>query len=315
MVKIGATLIPPELLEKYRKVVNANDRYWNSRATKKNALLSRPRLLKLAQRSLLPMIKDEWNAMSTEDKALWALSGQSNGMTGYNSYVQDKAMRINYGLINDAEPSIIKQGKVGKIIILDPDTQIQLMQAHPVAYWIVRKKSGTKSQYEKIQLTEILTLPFEIAISYKSSLIPTSAEYSAQYYAIVRSEYQGRTIETKLSIPFINDTVWRRTTKELGSVRGNIRSYTLFLEVINMQGTLRFDNLRAEHTGQNWARDKRCNKIETTFTRQYYNVPKHWEPVIIGDNSDYYSEYHTFFNEYGYGDHLYAEGLYGDGTS
>jgi hypothetical protein len=292
MAKVNYVEIPIELQEKYQKFILPNDRYFNSRQCKKSQLISKPRLQKLTQRSILPQIKDEWNALSAGDKLLWKTAGQASGFTGYQYFVHDKALRIKNGLAGTATPDTIKQGWVGELVIEAPDTNLVLMQAHPISYWIQRKKRGTKSQYELVNLTEISALPLTIAISYASALTDVSGAPVARFYAKIKSEYQGRVIETIEAINFDLTSDWQRQTRTINNVRGVFRSYALYIELDGVQGKLRFDNVRAEHSGQNWARDPKCNKIEQTFTRQFFNVPKHWVAEEEGENTNYYSIYH-----------------------
>jgi len=57
---------------------------------------------------------------------------------------------------------------------------------------------------------------------------------------------------------------------------------------------LYFDNIIVEHTGQNWARDPFCNNVAQTFTRGFYQIPKHWAAVILPEGSWYDSIYRDF---------------------
>ena len=58
-----------------------------------------------------------------------------------------------------------------------------------------------------------------------------------------------------------------------------------------MTGTFLFDDVKAEHTGQNWARDPYCKNIAQQFTRAFYQVPKSWAALILPAGADYDSIY------------------------
>jgi hypothetical protein len=292
MAKVNFTEVPPELQEKFNKVVMPNDRYFNSRIVKKNTLLSKPRKSAIKVRSYLPMIKDLWNAKTPEEKALWSAIRPYSGYTGYSSFVQEQNMRIKNGHPGEGTPSIHRNGKCGFLVLTWPDSELKLFQAHPIAYFISKKKAGTKGQYDIVRVNEILNLPLTISISYKSDLTATEEPFIARFYAKVISNYQGRDIETIHSVDFELQSDWQRLSATLSNVRGVVRSYAVYIHLKNVIGVLKFDNVIIEHSGQNWARDKRCNNISQQFTRQYFNVPKHWIAEYEGVNTTFYSDYH-----------------------
>jgi hypothetical protein len=293
MAKVNYIEIPLELQEKYGKFINPQDRYYFARKIKKSQFLSRHRLNNLKSRTLLPQIKTEWNAFNTDAKNAWKAAGAACGLTGYQTYVQDKTLRLKNDLEGNSTPSTMKQGWVGEIVLDYPDSEIKLFQAHPINYWIQRKIVGTKNSYGLFNIDEILTLPLEIGISYRSDLTDVDEPYTVEFYAEIHSEYQGRTITTKVSLDFDLVSDWQRATRTVQNVRGVVRSYALYIHLKGVIGKIQFDNILAEHTGQNWARDPKCNKIEQIFTRQYFNVPKHWVAEEQSENSDYYSVFHA----------------------
>lgn len=291
MAKVSYVEVPPEMEQMYYKTVMPNDRFYNSRIVRKNTMLSRPRKTSLKSRSLLPAIKDLWNGFDAQTKALWTAIRPYSGYTGYSSFVQDQTLRMKYEMAGISTPSIYKNGKCGVIVLTYPDSEIKLFQPHPISYFVKKKKTGTKSQYELRKVTEFLILPLTIAISYKSDLTATEEPYVAEFYVKVLSSYQGRDIETIHRIGFDLTSDWQRQVATLPDVRGVARSYSAFIHLKNVVGTLKFDNIILEHSGQNWARDKRCNHIDQEFTRQFFNVPKHWVAEYEGANSTWYSDY------------------------
>jgi hypothetical protein len=292
MAKVSYVEVPPEMEQMYYKTVMPNDRFYNSRIVRKNTMLSRPRKSSLKSRSLLPAIKDLWNGFDAQTKALWTAIRPYSGYTGYSSFVQDQTLRMKYEMGGISTPSIYKNGKCGVIVLTYPDSEIKLFQPHPNAYFVKKKKTGTKSQYEMRQVSEVLTLPLKIAISYKSDLTATEEPYIAEIYAVVLSDYQGVEREQIVKIDFELQSDWQRQEVTMTSVLGQLRSYNVFIHLKNVVGTLKFDNIVIEHSGQNWARDKRCNHIDQEFTRQYFNVPKHWVAEYEGVNTTWYSDYH-----------------------
>ena len=75
--------------------------------------------------------------------------------------------------------------------------------------------------------------------------------------------------------------------------RVTVRGYTAFLEIYNATGDLFIDNVNIEHSGQNWARDKYCNDINQSFTKAFYQIPKHWAAVDVPDGAYFESVYYN----------------------
>lgn len=311
MAKISFQQIPAELDELFKKVISPSDTYWNSRAVSKKRLLSKPRLRRITQRSIMPQTKLDWAELPEGAQDEWKVAGQQQSYSSWSTYLQEKAFALKAGVEQEPIPRLSRQGKVGYIIINNPDTEILLEQPHPFIYYKYRKVRGTKSKYEKQRTTEIVALPMTVAVSYKSDLEAVEGSTNTELYALLLSEYQGRTIITKVSIPFELQRGWNRAETTISDVRGRIRAYNLYIHLQGVEGTLEFDNVKVEHTGHNWARDKRCNAVDREFTRQWYNVPAHWADIIRGDASAYYSTYHFSGNEAYFGDIQYGDCFYG----
>ena len=291
MAKVSYVLIPDGLESKYAFALAPGDRFTVSRIRRKPLFTSRKRIAGLTQKSLLPQITSDWNALSSGVKQDWDEAGAEMGYTGFKLYVQDKCARIKNSISGDATPSIYHQSWVGKIEVSSPADQITLAQFHPESYWISKKVTGFDRR-EPFQVNEPLAMPLTIGISWKTDLsIITGSTYVARFFARVYSLYQGRTIETDLEIPFGLTDGWQRDEVTLSSVLGGLKGYTLFLETDNVRGTILFDNVKSYHTGQNWARDPACRDINQTFTLVYNQVPKHWAGVELPEGSDYDSVY------------------------
>lgn len=291
MAKVSFVLIPDGYEQKYAGALAPGDRFTNSRVRVKRLFTSRKRKAGLTQKSLLPQISADWAALSPTTQENWANAAAQMGYTGFKLYVQDKVARIKNDFEGDATPSLIHQSWVGKIQVENPADQITIAQFHPESYWISKKVTGFDRR-EPVQVSEPLTLPLTIAISWKTDLsIISGATYTARFFARVYSLYQGRTIENDLELPFGLTDGWQRDEVSLTSVLGSLKGYTLFIETDNVVGTILFDNVKSYHTGQNWARDPDCSNIRTAFTKVYAQVPRHWAPVILPDGSFYDSVY------------------------
>ena len=180
---------------------------------------------------------------------------------------------------------------VGKLKIESPATEIQIIQPHPYKYWVSKKVTGKKAMYEPVKVTEDFSLPLKIALSFKSNLTASGGDPFAKIYAKVLYLYQGQNLFEELAINIPLSAAWQRQETTLSSTIGPVVAYNLYIHLHDVQGELLFDNLVAEHSGQNWVRDIYCKKIEQSFTRGFYQVPKHWAPVILPSGAGYKSVY------------------------
>lgn len=293
MAKVSFIQIPPGFEKKFYSALGSGDRFQFSRLKRNQLFTSRKRIKGLTNRSLLPQISDLWAGLSPSQQADWTSAGSVMGLPGFKLFVQDTSARIKNEIAGIATPSIIHQSWVGKILVSSPADQVTIAQYHPYSFYISKKVPGF-NQREPVQVIEPTTLPLTIGISWKTDLsIISGSEYKARFYADVTSLYQGRNISTIVEIPFGLSDDWQSTEVTLSHVLGLIKGYTLFIETDNVLGTILFDNIKAYHTGQNWARDPFCNDINQTFTRVYFQVPKNWAPVVLPDGSFYDSIYPT----------------------
>jgi len=292
MAKTGFITIPPGLDLLYNKVIQSGDRFIFPHVKVKRLFTSRSRKKGLTQKSLIVQLAPIWNAFDISVRNAWNLAGAESGMAGFKQFIQDTAVRIANDLPGYATPSTLYQSKVGKIQIESPAVGLTIVQLHPQSYYINRKVSGTRSQYEPKLIQENLSMPVGIAISYKSDLASAGTDPRARFYVIIYSSYQGRDIETFLEIPFNFVQDWERLTASISGTIGLFRGYTAFIELQDVRGTLLFDNIDIIHTTQNWARDPYCNSIQTSFTKAFYQIPKNWSAENISDGSFYRSVYH-----------------------
>jgi len=291
-MKTSVITIPAGLDVAYNRVIQSGDRFIYPHVKVKRLFTSRSRKKGLTQKSLFVILAPVWNAFDEETKLLWTNAGAECNLTGFKLFVQDTAVRMANEMEGYATPSTLYQSKVGKIEIEAPAIGLTLLQLHPQTYYINKKVSGTRSQYEPKLIQENLSMPVNIAISYKSELFSAGDNPLARFFVIVYSNYQGRTIENTCEINFPLIHAWQRLTATINNVVGHFRGYTAFIQIQDARGKLLFDNVEIVHTGQNWARDPFCNSIQTSFTKAFYQIPRHWAPQTITSGAYYRSVYH-----------------------
>lgn len=291
MAQIGALDIPPELLELFRNLMSPTSTRVTGAIRKHGYLLSRQKVLDLTNKSLLPQIRESWNTLGPSGQAAWKAAAAVTSMNGWNLFVQDTAYRLKYGIPGLATPSLLHQYKVGRVEISAPAQKVVLAQYHPNKYWISKKQRGNTTVREDIPIFEKLQLPLTVGCSYRSNLTAVTDNPKATFYAIVSSSYQGRTIETKVGFDIALTSDWTSQTASITEVIGVSRDYNLWIELDGVRGFFEWDNVVAEHTGTNWARDKRCNDVNNELTVANYQIEKSWEEQFLPTGTGFDSVY------------------------
>jgi len=317
MAKTSVLIIPEGLDTTYFKSLQSGDRFVIPHIKVKRVFTSRSRKAGLSQKSLMVQLAPVWASFTDEQRNSWNLAGAECDMSGWKLFVQDTSVRLANDVPGYATPNILYQSKVGKIAVEAPAVGLKILQLHPQSYYINKKVTGTRSEYEPKLITENLSLPVDIAISYRSNLVSAGDDPFAKFYIIIYSNYQGRTIENFCEIPFSLVHSWERLTASISGVKGQFRGYTAFIEIHDCRGDLLFDNVDIVHGGINWARDPFCNSIQTTFTKMFYQIPRNWAPEEIMTGAYYRSVYHTTYTPppedltYGFGAIVFGYNSFG----
>jgi len=293
MAKVNYQSIPAGLLEAYKRALQPDERFIIPTIKAKTVIMSLAKIAGLTRQSYLPAVSVIWKTFSTVQKAAWKTVDTHSRQHGWRTFLSDQCKRIKFGLVGEATPNEFHQDMVGQLKIVAPADELKIGQPHPGTYYVRRKVSGTKSQYEPIPVTEQLALPLKISLSYKSQLYAEGPDPYAIFYADVRRLYQGNNISQLLQIDLALLQDWENLEATLSSVVGEAVSYNLYLHLHDVSGTVLVDNIKAEHSGSNWVRDTFCKNIEQDFTRAYYQVPKNWAPVTMPSGSQFLSVYPT----------------------
>jgi hypothetical protein len=292
MAKVSFTLVPLGLEELRGKTLTASDRFLYSSVRRKPVSIPRKRKKALTLKSVMPTASQFWAGLTSPQKDAWNSAGLASSQIGFQLFLRDVAIRLQNDLEIPSTPSDIVQYKVGHIEIAGGATAVRIEQIHPLTYFVYRKISGTRDQYNPIKITESFALPLEISISWKTDLTSAGASPFAKFYALVLSHYQGRDIYTPLEINFGLNDAWQRTTATLSSVLGLVKGYSVYIEANDVSGIIEFDNVRIYHSGQNWARDPRCDSVNSAFTKAFAQIPRHWAPEIMPSGAYFDSRYY-----------------------
>lgn len=293
MAKISYKLVPPEFDISYSKALSINDRYTFSSVRRARLFTSRARIKNITQKSVLPLASQAWALLDTEARALWESAGVQSNLTGWRLFVKDFAWCQKFELGSPLTPSEAYQVEVGRLQITAPASSIKIAQLHPNTYYVLRKIAGTKSQYEPVQIIENFQLPLEFSLSWRTSLTSAGASPLARAFVVIYSHYQGRDIETEISLPFGLMDEWTRDAVSASEVVGRVVGYTVFIEASDVTGDIYFDNVSLIHSGQNWARDPYCYNVASTYTRAFFQIPKHWVTIDVPEGAFYDSYYYN----------------------
>lgn len=292
MAKIGYWAFPPEWEPLIKKILKWNDRFFFTSVRRNNTLMTRKRLSGLSQRSLQPAAALEWQNLPSDTKSMWAEAAQSNAQTSFQLYLQEYAQSIKHEIEVPLTPSIFAQNNCGRCMITFPAAGFVLMQEHPYQYFVQRKVTGTRDQMELVSIIEDFDFPFKVGLSYRTELEALSENAKAVFLIEVLSHYQGQDIVTpyEVELPLVSD--WHRIETTLKKPIGKPKEYIAYIDVLQCQGVIDFDNILLHHSGQNWARDFRCNNIRTNVTRSFIQIAKHWDPIIMPAGVFYDSIYY-----------------------
>jgi len=294
MAKTAYIEISPELEEEFYKNIQPGDRFTFARVARKNLLLSKNRKIELAGRSLFSIIGEAWGTLTTEQKTAWSTAADLVNLTGWQLFIQDYAARLANGIAGIATPSLFHQSWVGQIHIESPATEAKITQLHPRNYYVQQKVVGKKSMYSPVLITEDVALPFTLSLNYKSNLAAEGVDPYAILYARFWYSYQGVNLYQNLEIPLDLVADWKNADAVLSSLVSYVVGYDLYIHIHDLRGDLYFDNIKAEHSGQNWVRDPFCKDIDKNFSRNFYQVPENWAAVISSEGVDFDSIYKDF---------------------
>jgi hypothetical protein len=151
--------------------------------------------------------------------------------------------------------------------------------------------SGKKTMIQPVEIIEDFQLPLQIGLSYKSNLSVVGENPVAMFYAEIWHAFQGENLFEMLPIRIDLVSDWKTVNQTLSSVQGTIVSYNLNFTFNDVQGDLFFDNVKAIHSGQNWAIDSACNNINNDISDKFSKTVKNWQEVSIESGSSYQSIY------------------------
>lgn len=282
--------------ELYYRGLNSSDRFVHSRIIKKTHFLSRKKKKKLKKRSYLFELSNLWNGFSEGIKNDWRAVGEVLGLNKFQAFVSEQTARQNFKIPGVASPSLFHNGLVGELSIENPADELKIIQKHSRNYWISQNVSGKKSMKEPVLIDELVNFPIKISLNYSSDLVSLSENSFASFFIRVWSSFKGEDIYTDLVIPLDILTPWCYEERELLAVPGYFINYDIYFHLKDVQGKLWFDNLGIWHSGQNWARDRRCENINEVFTGGFSRVAKNWEEIILPEGSFFKSIYKNFNN-------------------
>lgn len=291
MAKTQFIDIADEMTEAYRSALEQRDRFILGVVQGHKRMPSKQRRKEIQEMSLFGFLAQFWRALTPEQKDAWSSASQYSNLTNWQLFISDNAARIRHDLALAEPPSDLWQVKTGYLTIEAPADRLVIKQTHPQEYYAVRKITGASWKEELVHVTEEFSLPLEIKIRYKSALTAEGPNQSAQYIARIWSSYQGQDIYTDLVINFNPETDWTLANNTISNIKGILIGYDLYINITGYRGSLFYDNIRAIHSGVNWARDPRADYIDREFEGAFSVSPPYWLAVDVPTGANYKSIY------------------------
>lgn len=291
MARISFLAIPEGKEHIYKKTLKAANRFVKSAIRMNSVFFTRKQKQHLLTQTRMLIAKAKWQLLNIETREAWTEAGAKTGLTGWQVFFSDINARQDLKLSLPGEPNEHYQVNVGKITIPEGSTFAHIRQDHPEHYTIKIKVPNTRSQFIPADITEDFSIPLEIGLSYKSDLTSAGANPEAVFYARVLSYYQGTDIENNFEIAIPLQSNWDTKTLLIDEVFGQVKAYSLHLEINDAEGSVYFDNVKAIHNSQNWARDKRCDNINEDFKRPFQHVIHNWRAESLDNGATFKSVY------------------------
>lgn len=293
MARIEYLQINDEEKRDFEKGLVQGDRFLFSKICGKKSIVSRKKKTELKNKSLFSTLGNMWKSLDSSDVIAWNNAGAFCNKTGFNLFVQDQTYRLKNNLPGFATPSNLHQSFVGKIILENTIKDVSILQKHSHFYNIISPVIGKKTMVSAVKIVEDFALPLKIGLSYKSNFVASGENPFSIFRANVWSAFQGENIYTYLEIPLTLVCDWQAAEATLSTVPGTLVKYDLCFYFNDLQGSLFFDNIIAEHSGQNWAFDPFCENINNEPEKNINNTVKNWEIDGVNNNVSFFSEYYN----------------------
>lgn len=287
MAKTSTINFPSELSEDMKKAIKQSDRFTLGSVGGKGNWTTRSKKRRYRNISLFRFLAEFWAELSETEKDEWREAGLPSFLTNWQLYISMNAAQIRNGLAITNTASEKWQTLTCRLVVESPAEELKIKQSHQYQYWETESIPGEWWKERLTLVTELVTLPLTVGLSYKANLSAVGSEQIARYFARVWSIYQGEDYFTEVGVDLNPSTDWTTDENTLSEVPGYIQNYDLFFHLKGYQGTLNFDNIRAEHTEQNWARDPRCDDPRREFKRGFAVVRPYWVPEVLPEGADF----------------------------
>ena len=294
MARTQSISIPPGQEQLQRRALEERDRFTLGvvQAHKRIPPLGMKR--RLRAQSIFRILSPFWRSLSDAEKQSWRSSGAVSGLTNWQAFISENAGARRIGETLPVTPSNFHTGNVGSVISSGSSAHFSAVQYHPQKYMVARPLPGRRWKSELTTITEPFALPLALRIRYRFTSTQAGDNPVARYSARVTTSYQGNDIVRDYGINFISGDSWREVALSITGQLGYIVGYELRLEISGQSFTLYFDNIVAQHSGTNWARDPKCNRVDRRFTKAFSLVSPYWNIEISEQISSFSSGYFAF---------------------
>lgn len=249
---------------------------------------------RLREQSPLRLASVIWQNLEQSQRDDWQTVASGYGLSGWQLFVQRGTEQQQRGPVElggysyawayygfgsveeDNNPDYIALYLAGRLDIAAPADEVIITQQHDEFYNIRRIIPQSKRVFETVEIEEKLNLPLEIATSWRTDLVASGGSPSVEFYATIEYDNDGITDYYKQGFALGLQDGWQRNSVVLTPTLGTIYGYSLSFALTDCIGTLWFDNVRAEHTGTNWALDPHCYNVNPPIVRQHGDIAQPW---------------------------------------
>lgn len=287
MVKVINQEIAPSDKIDYSHNLKFAQRFGHKAVRTRGFFNSRKRRKQLISQSPISTLAKDWLTLTDSEKSAWTVAAQKCNMVGYKLYTEDYALRLSNSRLplslpfnvwerGAVAPSIFWQGRVGHVQITDYADEYHVTEHHEMSYYVLRKVFNSRNSYEPILISENATVPIDLKFNYRSMLNNDSGEGFVLLLVTLRG---GPPPNNALDFVFVwldLTADWKEQLQRISSLPVGFEYYTLQFIFYGVSGDFWFDDFSIRHSGLEWSKDLKCERVNERFLNADYDFFPSW---------------------------------------
>lgn len=277
-----------DLLEKSIKI---RDRYGTTRMDRKDVVWRKRNYKDFEIESQMDPAALLWDVQGDDTRALWNAAGAACGLTGYQLWLQE----VGYRLLNDIPgiptPVTSHQFKVLQYDLGVVPEYFRIYQTHMAEYSLLLPIVGKKNAKQVVTIIETLTSPLLVEFDYFSDLEWTAGTFLFRVWVQIVGTKSGVPKTDNFFVSLNEYANWERFSHEFVFDFDTVSYYFVIVHGSDYSGIFRIDNVKIEHSGQNWAFDPSC--MEVIAPKVYRSGA--WRPYWTSDGDSGYDNFESVY--------------------